>query len=257
MSKRRLALRPDYRRAAIWDLIESRGEVSVEALAEKFDASLETIRRDLGALADAGRVRKVHGGAVRVSPHKESVFGERTKHNALAKQIIARKLVGVVSPGQTLFMDTGTTTLACAQTLADVPGLTVITNSFRIADAITSKGSSSNVIAVGGNYRHDNAQTVGAATVAEIGHFRADLAVLTIGALDDRGAYDFSAEEAQVARAMRENADQLCVVADLSKLNKHSTYKVCDHQDIDKMILDDAPGDALSDVLRAADVEVL
>lgn len=257
MSRRRLALRPDYRRAAICDLIESRGEASVEALAEKFDASLETIRRDLSALADAGRIRKVHGGAVRVSLHKESAFGERAKQNALAKQIIAQKLAEVVSPGQTLFMDTGTTTLACAQTLAEVPDLTVITNSFRIADVITRKGSSSNVIALGGNYRHDNAQTVGAATVAEIGRFRVDHAILTIGTLDDRGGYDFSAEEAQVARAMRDSADQLCVVADLSKLNRRSTYQVCDLQDLDRLILDDSPDDALNEALRAAGVKVL
>ena len=257
MSRRRLALRPASRKAAICDSIENSGDVSVEELAEKFGASLETIRRDLSALADAGRVRKVHGGAVRISTPKESAFGERAKQNILAKQLIAEKLARVVSPGQTLLIDTGTTTLACAEILADIQDLKVITNSWRVAAVISNRGRGSRVTILGGTYRHDNAQTVGSATVAEIGRFRVDHAILTIGTLDDQGIYDFSEEEAFVARAMLDSATQLSVVADCSKLNKRSTHHVCDLQQIDRLILDSVPDAALNGVLRAAGVEVL
>jgi len=257
MSGRRLALRPDSRKAAICDFIENSGEASVEILAEKFGASLETIRRDLNALADVGRIRKVHGGAIRISTSKESAFDARAKQNTLAKRLIAEKLVSFVYPGQSLFIDTGTTTLACADVLANIQDLKVITNSLHVAAAILSKGSSSKVTILGGTFRPDNTQTVGAATVAEIGRLWVDHAVLTIGTIDAAGAYDFSEEEALVARAMCDSAAQLSVVADRSKLNRRSTYKVCDLNQIDRLILDSAPDAAILDAMRAADVDVL
>ena len=257
MSKRRLALRPDSRKAAICDFIEANSAASVEVLAEKFDASLETIRRDLNALADAGRVRKIHGGAVKLSTSKESGFGERARQNTLAKQLIAEKFARSVSPGQTLMIDTGTTTLACAEVLATIPDLRIITNSVRVAAAISGQGSRNKVTMLGGTYRHDNAQTVGAATVSEIGRYRVDHAVLTVGTLDGQGVYDFSEEEALVARAMRESAQQLSVVADHSKFNRQSTFHVCALEQIDRLVTNSEPDAALMDKLAAAGVEVL
>jgi DeoR family glycerol-3-phosphate regulon repressor len=257
MSKRRLILRPVSRKAAICDLIEENSAVSVEVLAEKFNASLETIRRDLNALANEGRIRKVHGGAVKLSTSKESGFGERARQNTLAKQLIAEKLKQAISPGQTLMIDTGTTTLACADVLAAVPDLTVITNSLRVAAALSAQGSRNKVTILGGTYRHDNAQTVGGATVAEIGQYRVDHAILTVGTLDARGGYDFSEEEALVARAMRDSAQQVSVVADHSKLNRQSTYHVCGLEQIDRLVTDGAPDPMLKDILSAAGVEIL
>lgn len=257
MSGRRAALGPESRKAAMFDLIENDGGALVETLAEKFDTSVETIRRDLNSLADAGRVRKVHGGAVRFSTSEESAFGDRAKQNTLAKQLIAEKLSGVVSPGQSLLIDTGTTTLACAESLSRTQGLTVITNSVRVAGAISGKGTGSKVTLLGGTYRHDNAQTVGPTAIAEIGRFRVDQAILTVGTLDEKGVSDFSEEEALVARAMIEVADQVTVVADRSKLNRRATFHVCDLQLIDRLILDIAPDAALQDAFRAASIEVL
>jgi len=257
MSGRRAVLRPEARRAAIFDLVEKTGSVSVERLAEKFDTSVETIRRDLGLLADTGSVRKVHGGAVRVSSSEESAFGERAKQNTLAKQLVAQKLGKVVSPGQSLLIDTGTTTLACAEALARIPGLIVITNSTRIAGAISSRENGSRVTLLGGTFRHDNSQTVGPMTIAEIGNFRVDHAILTVGALDQKGVSNFSEDEALIARAMIDTAEQVTVVADCSKLNRRSTYHVCDLHRVDRLVLDNAADAEFHDVLRSANVEVL
>lgn len=257
MSGRRTALRPNSRKAAIFELIEERGDASVEGLAEKFDTSVETIRRDLHALADEGRVRKVHGGAVRLSTSQESGFGERAKHNALAKQLVAEKLARLVTPGQSLMVDTGTTTLACADALSRLRDLIVITNSVQVASVVSSKENGAKVTLLGGTYRHDNAQTVGPTTIAEIGQFRVDHAVLTIGTLDSAGICDFSEDEAQVARAMIKAAAQVTVVADSSKMNRRATYQVCALRAIDKLVLDRAPDAALLDALRIANVDVI
>lgn len=257
LSKRRTTLRPAARKAAIFDVVERRGRASVEQLAEKFDTSLETVRKDLSALADAGRVRKVHGGAVRIAHNREAAFHERMSKNTLAKQLIAEKLVKTISPGQSLFIDTGSTTLVCAETLARIRGLTVITNSARIAEAISGKNNGSNAILLGGSYRHDNAQTVGPTTLSQIGLYQTDHAVLTVGTLDKTGIADFSEEEAQIARAMMEATRLVTIVADRTKLNKQSTYRLGSLQQIDRLILDKSPDTDLHETLVSANVEVL
>ncbi|GLQ05392.1 DeoR/GlpR family DNA-binding transcription regulator [Sneathiella chinensis] len=257
MSGRRQALRPGPRKAAIFEFVERRGKASVEELAEKFSTSPETVRRDLNALAEAGQVRKVHGGVVRITPSDEGSFGERLTRNTLAKQIIADQLARTISPGQSLFMDTGSTTLICAEALSRIKNLTVITNSARIAHVFAAGPGQSDAIMLGGRYRHDNDQTVGSTTIAEVGKFRADHAVLTVGTLDHKGAADFSESEAQVARAMIDAAEQVTVVADSSKLNHRSTFHVCGLDQIDRLILDKTPDPAFLDALNAAGVTVI
>lgn len=257
MSKRRTILRPAARKAAIFDIVERRGRMSVEQLAEKFDTSLETVRRDLSALADAGRVRKVHGGAVKIDYHREAAFHERMARNTLAKQLIAEKLVKTISPGQSLLIDTGSTTLVCAEALARVRGLTVITNSARIAELMSKKGNNTNAILLGGSYRHDNAQTVGSTTLSQIELYHADHAILTVGTLDKSGPADFSEAEAQIARAMMKAANLVTVVADHSKLNKQSTFRLGGLEQIDRLILDKLPDTDLHEALVAEKVEVL
>jgi len=257
MSRNKIRFRPEARRAAIFDIVERGKRVSVEFLAERLDTSVETVRRDLNVLANSGHIRKIHGGAVRLSSLEESAFGERAKHNTLAKQLIAEKLVGIISPGQSLFLDTGTTTLTCAKAISRIPDLVVITNSALIAAAVSGKDNGAKTTLLGGTYRHDNAQTIGPTTIAEIGQFRTDHAVLTVGTLDANGASDFSEGEASVARAMIGAASHVTVVADCSKLNRRSTYQVCGLDQIDTLILDQEPDAELREVLQSANVEIL
>lgn len=251
------ALRSKARRAAVAELVALRGKTTVDELVDKFGASPETVRRDLNALADAGQVRKIHGGAVRVVPTEEGAFDERLRKNRLAKQLVAEKLVKTVASGQSLFIDTGSTTLICAETLARVRGLTVVTNSSRIASVFSKLGNGANTILLGGSYRYDNAQTVGPTTIVELGRYRPNVALLTVGTLDANGACDFSEEEAQVARAMIEAAESVTVVTDSTKLNKSSTFHVCALDQIDRLILEKAPDENLQEALDAAGTEVL
>ncbi len=257
MVLQRRTLRPSVRQAAIVELIEKDGRATVEELADKFDASQETLRRDLNALAEEGRVRKVHGGAVKVSLAREGSFEERLKRNLRAKQEVAEKVAKIVRPGQTVMIDTGTGTLTCADTLARVRDLTVITNSTKIADTISRAQNGSRAVLLGGSYSPDNSQTIGPQTCAEIGKYRTDHVILTISALDSLGAYDFQEEEAQVARAMIEHANNLTLVADHSKLGKSSTFKVCEIGRISRLVLEANPEPELLASLVAAGVELV
>lgn len=232
-------MKPHERQPQIEAIIRREGEVSVEMLAERFDVSPETIRRDLGSLAELGRVQKVHGGARRARLIHEPSHDQRETTARDAKAAIGRRLAEAVEPGETLFIDTGSTTLAAAETLAAIPDLTIITNSCRLAERIARISADATIHLLGGRYGADNAQTTGIAVIEQLQAFRADRAILTVAALDvDQGAMDASQDEAQIARAMIRNARMVTVLADPGKFGRHAAYAVCATEDIDLIISD-------------------
>lgn len=256
MSRRNTHIRPSIRQAEICDLIAKRGEITVGGLAAKFDTSAETIRRDLTILADTGQIRKIHGGARALSPQGEGVFNARMRRNALAKRLIAEKVVSLVAPRQTVFMDTGSTTLICAEAMARIKKLTVITNSTRIAATFAEGAGGADVYLLGGRYRGDNAQTVGSDTTAEVARFRADMAIITVAAIDAGNAMDFSNDEAQVARAMIAASAQTVIVADRTKFNHAAPFNVCSLNRIDTLVSDKAPEVTLKKVPNGASIDI-
>lgn len=232
-------MKPHERQPQIEAIIRREGEVSVEMLAHRFDVSSETIRRDLGHLARHGRVQKVHGGARRPQLIREAGHDERATTAAAAKAAIGRRLADAVQPGETLFIDTGSTTLAAADALAVIPDLTVITNSCRLAERLARASRDATIHLLGGRYGRDNAQTTGLAVVEQLQTFRADRAILTVTALDpEEGAMDASLDEAQIARAMIRNARSVIVLADAGKFGRQAAHAVCATVDIDLVISD-------------------
>jgi DeoR/GlpR family transcriptional regulator of sugar metabolism len=248
---------PKLRQEKIAEAVRRQGRVSVEHLALRFKTSHETIRRDLTVLAEEGAVLKVHGGAKLPRRQEEGPFRERMALNAVGKRIIAEKAAGLIAPGETLFIDTGSTTLMCAEEIGKIGGLTVITNSTRIAAVLTERGNRTSVFLLGGRFDGDNQETVGPTAIAEIQSFHADHALITIGALDAAaGVADFNFDEAQVARAMLEHADSLVVVADASKFQRRAAFSVCPLERINALVTDREPQGTLLAALSAAGVSV-
>lgn len=250
-------MKPHERQPQIEAIIRREGEVSVEMLAARFDVSSETIRRDLGLLAERGRVQKVHGGARRPSLIREPDHDTRETTATEAKAAIGRRLAEVVAPGETLFIDTGSTTLAAAAALAAIPDLTIITNSCRLAERMTRAGSDAAIHLLGGRYGADNAQTTGAAVIEQVQAFRADRAILTVSAIDpEQGAMDASLDEAQIARAMIRFARMATILADSGKFGRHAAYAVCRTEDIDLIISDGKLDKAHAEALQAKGVDL-
>ncbi|MGD1876108.1 MAG: DeoR/GlpR family DNA-binding transcription regulator [Kiloniellaceae bacterium] len=256
LSKTR-ALAPKLRQEKIAEAVRRHGRVSVEQLAARFKTSHETIRRDLGALAETGAVQKFHGGAKLPRAQAEGPFRERMTQNAVGKRIIAGKVARLIAPGETVFIDTGSTTLMCAEEIANIAGLTVITNSTRIAAVLAERGNQTVIFLLGGRFDGDNQETVGPTAISEIQSFHADHALITIGALDAAaGVTDYNFDEAQVARAMMENADNLIVVADASKFQRRAAFAVCPLARSGALVSDRKPADDLAAALAAAQVPV-
>lgn len=248
-------MRPEERRDLIVDMLREGAPIRVDALAIKLSASQETVRRDLAALARRGLIRKFHGGASLPEPAGENAFHARMSEHPREKRAVARAAAALFGPGDTLLVDTGTTTVMFAEELARGGGLTVVTNSLTIAQLMG--GSGNRAYLVGGEYRDGAAQTLGALAVDQIARFHAAHAVLTVGALDPGGVMDFDLGETEVARAMIAQAQTITVIADSSKLGRRGLFEVCPLARIDRLVVDRAVDGQLGLALRAARVEVI
>ncbi|MGB5705762.1 MAG: DeoR/GlpR family DNA-binding transcription regulator [Arenicellales bacterium] len=243
----------------IADLVRQVGTVSVEELCTKFTSSAETIRRDLNALADVGKVKKIHGGATTPLTVGEGPFQQRLRNNVAAKRGIAKKAAAIVSPGQTIFVDTGTTTLTFAEEISDIEGITVVTNSLEIARYIGLHSRASlRLFVLGGEYNADNRETFGQECLHQLRSFRAHHAFITVGCVDaEAGATDFNFEEAQLARAMIARSKRVVMLADASKFDRIAGYEVGPLGKFDSLVSDTEPGPALMQALQRNAVEVI
>jgi DeoR family glycerol-3-phosphate regulon repressor len=248
----------EHRREAILELARERSELSVEDMARRFGVSRETVRRDLSALQSQGLLRRVHGGAMPTQISREPAFQDRLVSNPEGKKRIARAAASLFLENDTLMIDTGSTTEAFAVELAQAPKLTVITNSHRVASRISSGPRRHPIYMIGGAYRPDTEQTLGSATLEQIGRYHADHAVLGCGAIDASGGLmDFDFEEAMVARAMIRQSRSLTIVADHSKFDRVAVAKICDLAEVDRIVTDAPLPAALREVMAANEIEII
>lgn len=251
-------MKPKERHERILAIVAEQARATVETLAELLDTSRETVRRDLTVLSERGLIRKVHGGAVRNKAADEDPFAERMQKNRAAKLRIGAAAAALFEPGDSLLVDTGSTTICFAEALRDRAGLTVITNSQKVAHIVAHGAGGSEAYLLGGRYSHDNEQVLGPLAVEQVQRFSADHAVLTVGAIDASGRLmDYNAEEAYVARAMIESAKSVTVLVDRSKLDRTALFEVCDASRIDRIVTDGPPPPAIANALAAASVEVV
>jgi DeoR family glycerol-3-phosphate regulon repressor len=248
------------RRSKLIEIVRRREKVSVEELATMLEASRETIRRDLTHLSEIGKILKVHGGARMPHVMGEGSFKQRQSESIDAKMKIAQLAARLFHPGETLFVDTGSTTLFFAEAIANTNAkdLTFITNSTEIARTFATGDSANRTFLLGGEFSADNSQTIGAVATKQIRSFRAHHAILTIGALDARsGAMDYNIDEAQIARAMVEQSESVTVLVDSSKLGALASFEVCPLITIDRLVTDKAPPEGILKELQTAGINVI
>jgi DeoR family glycerol-3-phosphate regulon repressor len=249
------------RQRLIVDHVNSHGRVTVDALAASMSISRETIRRDLAALAGKGLIFKFHGGARPVDAPRRERSGEepfqaRMSENVEPKRRIAAAAAALFKSGDTLFVDTGTTTVFLAEELGRRSGLSLITNSCAIADHV-SRGEGARVFLIGGEYRAGAAENVGRLAIEQIRTLKAEHVVLTVGALDVDGVFDFDLQEAEVAREMIARARRLTVVLDASKLGKAAIFQVCPLDRLERVVVDQSPPSPIAEALADANVDVI
>jgi DeoR family glycerol-3-phosphate regulon repressor len=231
--------------------------VAVDELAGRFEVSLQTIRRDLNELGEARLVVRVHGGAIVASGVQNLAYEARKLVAQPHKRLIGAAAAHLIPDNSSLFINIGTTTEEVARALSGHTGLLVITNNLNVA-AELYRHRAIDVMIAGGSVRASDGGIVGAAAVDLIRQFRVDTAVIGISAIDSDGALlEFDVREAQVARAIVENARRVILVCDSSKFSRTAPARIGTLADIDILVTDQLPSPAIAELCRTQQVEVV
>ncbi|MFF9405348.1 DeoR/GlpR family DNA-binding transcription regulator [Streptomyces anandii] len=248
----------EQRRALILDEVRRRGGVRVNELTRKLGVSDMTVRRDLDALARQGMLEKVHGGAVPVleaSTH-EPGFEAKSGLELTAKEDIAREAARLVAPGTAIALSGGTTTYALAHHLLDVPDLTVVTNSVRVADVFhaahrtTGQRPGAATVVLTGGVRTPSDSLVGPVADQAIAALHFDMLFLGVhGISAEAGLSTPNLAEAETNRRLVQSARRVVVVADHTKWGVVGLSSFAGLQQVDTLVTDAGlPDDARAEV---------
>ena len=228
----------DERREKILGLLNQKGKVRVGELSKLFAISEVTIRIDLSELETAGMVERVHGGAISVSKAYYSMsLQERMRTNETEKRRIARAVAGMVSDGDTIMLNSGTTTLFTVQELHNIRDLTIVTNSIAIAKEVGHKGY--NIIVLGGCYNAQYQFTYGDDTINQLRKYKADKLILAVDGISaDDGIATYLHFEAEVDKQMISRVKRTIVVADYAKVGRVSFANIDTVSVIDTLVTD-------------------
>ena len=248
---------PNPRQSQLLDAVRQHGALSVETLAERFGVTLQTVRRDVKLLAEAGLLARFHGGVRLPSSTTENIaYRQREMLNAEGKQGIARAVAARIPNGSSMLINLGTTTEAVARELLQHRGLRVITNNLNVA-AILADNPDCEVIVTGGTVRHRDRGIVGAAAVDLIRQFKVDIGLIGISGIEADGTLrDFDYREVQVARAIIEQSREVWLVADHSKFNRPAMVELARIDQIDLLFTDLAPPEPFPQLFTEAGVQV-
>ena len=226
------------RQNEILELARAEGRVLVDDLAHRFDVTLQTIRRDLGEMAEAGLLDRVHGGAVPRAGTVNLGYEARRRMNAEAKAAIGAACAAMIPDNCSLILNLGTTTEAVAQALIHHSNITVVTNNMNVANIMLANPGCEIMVA-GGALRRSDGGLVGELTTQFFEQFKVDYAVIGTSALDHDGdLLDFDLAEVRVSRAILRQSRHAFLVTDHSKLNRPAPARIASLSEIDTVFTD-------------------
>ena len=246
---------PNPRQLELLEQVRARRSVSLEALAASFKVTLQTVRRDVKLLSDAGLLARFHGGVRSPSSTTENIaYRQRQLLNEAAKQRIAREVAKAVPAGCSLIINIGTTTEAIARELLRHKGLRVITNNLNVA-AILSDNTDCEVIVAGGVVRSRDRGIVGEATVDFIRQFKVDIGLIGISGIEADGTLrDFDYREVKVAQTIIERSREVWLAADHSKFNRPAMVELAHLNQVGMLFTDSIPPSPFPTLLTEAGV---
>jgi len=230
------------RRTQILATLEAERRVLVPELARQYAVSEETIRRDLEKLEKEGLLKKTYGGAVQVdSLSADPPYLMRVETNKNQKVTIAEKLYKIIQPKENIMLDASSTSVHIAKKIKQLQKLTLITNSVEIlVECATAENI--NLISTGGVLRGSSLSLVGSSATSVINKVTADKAIISCKGLDfEKGIMESNIDEADIKKAMANNAQELILAIDSSKFGRLSFAKMLDLNRIDLVVSDYIP----------------
>jgi DeoR/GlpR family transcriptional regulator of sugar metabolism len=249
----------EQRRRNLLDLVDQQGQVTVAEIVRRFSISSVTVRSDLDALASLGAVVRSHGGAVRrlEATQDYPLRAKETLHKD-EKVRIGKAAAELVRSGETIILDSGTTTAEIARHLkrTKIQPLIVITNALNIAMELADSPGVS-LIMIGGLLRPVSCSFVGPQAEAMMNEFHADRLFLAVDGFDlVNGPSTPDVLEAQLNNVMIRSAREVNVVTDFSKLGRRSVSKIGPYERIRRLITDSRAPQEFAEGLRSRGIEV-
>ncbi len=245
----------DQRKEQILSLAYQEGYILVRKLAEQLGVSEATIRRDLHGLASEGLLDLTHGGAS-VVRNTDYSFLSKSVRNVEAKRTIAKMACNLISDGDHIFVDSGTTCFEMTPFLRGKRGLLIIINSIRTAQELYAP--TMNVLMLGGQYRPDRLDTVGPMAAEALERLRGYRAFLgTDGISLDFGVSAADIDSAHIYLLAAKNARERILLADSSKFDHPSLYKITDFSQISTIITEKEPSPEWIEYLRSQNVKII
>lgn len=250
---------PAARQSRIMELIKKEGLVTVEALSKSLEVSVITIRRDLSLLEEKGVLERTHGGAILTQKiEREFNYSEKDRTNPEQKEAIGRAAATLVGDGDTVFINSGSTTYQVIRFLEDRKNVRVITNN---AAAVADFGGRSGVelILTGGIYRYQSNCLIGDFAVNTVNQIIASKIIMGMdGLCFDKGLTSPVYQEAGITRAMidRTQGPVICV-ADASKLGKVTNFVIAPLSTVNYLVTDWRFDEDLRVDLEALNIEII
>jgi DeoR family glycerol-3-phosphate regulon repressor len=244
------------RQSDIVALAKAEGRVSVEGLADRFNVTPQTIRKDLNDLCQRGVLQRYHGGAIIASGTANLGYEARRKLATDEKRRIGIKAASLIPDGSSLLINIGTTTEQVAAALRGKDGLLVITNNLNVANILQGY-EQIEIIVAGGVVRHHDGGVVGEAAVDFIRQFKVDHAVIGTSAIDVDGTLlDFDYREVKVAQAIMNCARKSILVADRMKFERKAPVRIGHISQLDYFVTDAEPPARVRELCHDHEVSV-
>jgi DeoR family fructose operon transcriptional repressor len=255
---------PASRKADLSTYVSEMGQVTVAMLADRFDVSTDTIRRDLDQLHDEGVLIRTHGGAVSLEtvPHRDAGLNVRLRLQTHEKERIGELAAGLVTDGSVIIINAGTTTLSVARHLKNHRDLTIATNNLLMPSEVSPKVFRE-LYVFGGAVRTITQATTGPVRfqTARTGRdldIRCDLALIAVGAVSvDAGYSTSNLSEGEMMGEMIDRAARVAILADSSKFGRSLFARVAELERADYFVTDAPPPPDLAAALRAGEVSIL
>lgn len=241
---------------SIEQYVISRETVSIDELCEVFGVSKNTIRRDLNELEQRGHITKVYGGVTATVPSGAVPTPIRSGLNQIDKYLIGRLAAEEVADGDTIFIDSGTTTLCLLRFLVAKKRITIITHSLG-ALSEASKYDNLNIISLGGIYSPTTDSFVGLSAIEALSSMRINKAFMgATGVSLTAGMTNTTFLEAEIKRAVVHRADNIYGMVDSSKIGKEAIVTFCHLKDLTAFITDCEPPKEYVDLCNAENVKL-
>lgn len=244
------------RKETIVEILQNEGRVLVGDLAERFDVTKVTIRKDLESLEHRGILERTHGGAVPAErPGYLRMISETIHEHAESKEQIAAIAARLIQPGSSVFIDSGSTTAFLARKIKDMT-LTVSTNSVLVFQELV-QSECIELLVTGGALRRPSMALLGESARFFLSQVRSDILFMGVTGYDlEHGMSCTNLIEAETKRSMLKTAMKVCLLADSSKAGRVSMARICGWEDIDVFVTNSVSTDEIT-ALKGFGVEVM